>query len=419
MPAKERSLVSSRSYDIQLKIKDLDYTDNLDAVEIISSLSTGYQIIKLSLLVATKDVIIEDIFGKEPLKLKIRLLEQDKLPHEEIDMRLMYIKSDSKITQEDEMTTEKQSDRAPLVISTVCVKPFETLNTLVNKVYVDSTIRQMVEGLASEVGATLTYDSDGENTENIDQVCIPPTTFYKIIKEYNNANNDPFDGFIDQRFGLHEGVSAVFCQFDNKVYIKNLTAKMNKNQTFTVTQLATGTNNEKITEKVMDGKNFYVYDTIDSDYSGNAKFSVIAPNIKHIVKPKDMLFDTISQDLQSVCDKYSLVYKNNNMNINPSISRTKYMTEDTGYEKSENLFNARLGRSVSDASTISINLERNLKLLTLMNVGECVKFKPKTLEFTPLGGKYILWSSSINFVNTGDWESTARINLMRTNKKVF
>jgi hypothetical protein len=419
MPEPKRHFLQSRAYDLQLQIKDLDYTHDLTGVQIISSLSTAYQIIKLHLLVDPRDVIVEDIFGKTPIKLRIRLLVEDQQIHEDIKFELMYIKSDSQITEASESTDKIQQDRAPLVIQTVCRKPFKTMNSLVNKVYMNKKIREILEELTSDVGADLTYDSDGENKELVDQICIPPTTLYKIVKEYDGSNIDSFDGFLDQRYGLHEGVSSVFCQYDNKLYIKNLTAKMNKNQVFTIHQLAEQKDNTKTIEKSMDGKNFYVYDTIDSDYSGNAKFSVIAPTINHIVKPKDTLFSVINQKLQDVCSTYSLKHKNDNMNIDSEITRTKYYNEDTGYEKTENLFNARLGRSVSDTATLGINLERNFKILTLMNVGEVVKFKTGTLQYVPLTGKYILWSSLINFTKSGEWENTVRLNLMRTNKKIF
>jgi len=54
-----------------------------------------------------------------------------------------------------------------------------------------------------------------------------------------------------------------------------------------------------------------------------------------------------------------------------------------------------------------------------MNVGEAVKFVTNTIEYIDISGKYILWSSDLQFVNkTSSWETTARINLCRTNKKI-
>jgi len=40
------------------------------------------------------------------------------------------------------------------------------------------------------------------------------------------------------------------------------------------------------------------------------------------------------------------------------------------------------------------------------------------IEYIDFEGKYILWSSIVRFAKSGpSWESTATINLSRTNKK--
>ena len=236
-------------------------------------------------------------------------------------------------------------------------------------------------------------------------------------------DEDIFDGYLDQRFGLFSGTPGVFCQYDNKVYIKNLSEKMKMDQTFTVYQLAGGTSSklvEKIYDDALGGDVFYTYDMIDNNYAGNARFADLASSINHIVKPKNSLTALVSQDLKTVGQNYSLLYsqRNKNLFIDSAAERTKYYNEDTGYETESTLFDSRFGRSLSDLSTVSLNLERNLPVLNLIDVGECVKFKPYTVEYQDFEGKYILWSSVIRFEKQGpDWATTARINLTRTNKK--
>jgi len=199
---------------------------------------------------------------------------------------------------------------------------------------------------------------------------------------------------------------------------------LKKNQTFTIYQLAGGESKkdtDKIMEDALEGNVFYTYDTIVTDYAGNAKFAKLATSLNHIVKPSDSLFSIVSQELADVARTYSLNYQAKNLKaplyIDPLVNRTKYYNEDTGNNTEKILFNSRFGRTVSDLSTMSLNVERNLPVLNLINVGECVKFKPKTIEYQSLEGKYILWSSEIYFRRTGNWETTARINLIRTNKK--
>ena len=76
-----------------------------------------------------------------------------------------------------------------------------------------------------------------------------------------------------------------------------------------------------------------------------------------------------------------------------------------------------MSRRLADLSTLTIDLERNLPVLSLIEVGECVKFKPKTIEYADLEGKYILWSTDIWFRRDNNWQTTAQVKLIRTNKR--
>ena len=221
-----RVYTQTRTYDLQVVIKDLDYTADLVGVTITSSLATGYQVVNLVLMVDPNDIIIEDLFGQDPIKLSVTLLHEDSatqgkvIPGERTDFELMYLKSDFQMGEKDAYSEFTVKDRSILAISTVTRKPYHTLSTVVNDVFIGVTLRQIIESLVSNTEATVQYDSNGENTSIIDQVCIPPTTLYKIIKEYDRQSKNMFDGFLDQRFGLFNGTPGVFCQFNNKIFIK-------------------------------------------------------------------------------------------------------------------------------------------------------------------------------------------------------
>ena len=114
---------------------------------------------------------------------------------------------------------------------------------------------------------------------------------------------------------------------------------------------------------------------------------------------------------------YSIIYKNKTIDIDDAALRKRYFIQDTGDEKNETIFNSRISRRVADLSTLTIDLERNLPVLNLIQVGECVKFKPLTTEYADLEGKYILWSTDIWFRRENNWQTTAQVKLMRTNKR--
>lgn len=426
MPEKpsEVAYIPNQLYIIKVVIKDLDYTNDLLDVVFTSSLSTAYQVIDITLNLDPNDVIIEDIFGGEPIKMTITLNRESEFPGPSLDLELMYLKSNLQLSSKDQLSSQTQKDRTSFTVTTICRQPFKTMAGVVNDVFIGTDLNSVITSLASSVGATVVYDTNGQNTAAIDQVCVPPMTFYKAIKEYNKADPSIFDGYLDQRFGLFKGTPSVFCQWDNKVYIKNLTTKLGMDQTFTVYQLSAGAD-DKLTEKIYEdadntGKVFYTYDLVETSYAGNARFADVGTIINQIVRPKDSLTATLTIDLDTVAANYSLFYsqKQKNLYIDEAIRRTRYYNEDTGNESDPTQFYSRFGRSVSDMSSISLNLERNLPILNLINVGECVKFKPTTIEYQDFEGKYILWSSIIHFTKQGPmWASTAQINLNRTNKK--
>jgi hypothetical protein len=416
-----RTYVPTRTYDLKLVIDDLDYTGDLILVRFVSSLTTAYQSVDFVLEIDPNDIILQQLYGTSVIKLAITLLREDQFPGERIDLDLMFTKGKFQLNEKDSLTEGKQKDRGYYSVSTVVRESYKIMNTLVNDVFIGSNLNSIVNKLATMVGADkVEFDFDGQNTQVIDQVCIPPTTFYKIIKEYNSVAENPFDGFLDQRFGFFDGVPGIFCQYDKRVQIKNLTAKMQKNPAFIIYQISTDmslTEWDAMLKETANDNTFYTYSTVDTDYAGNAKFAKIGSTIKHIVKPKDTLSQTINQDLKDIAGKYGIIHMNKNIDVDPAALRTRYFIQDTGDETNETIFNSRISRRVADLSTLTIDIERNLPVLNLIKVGECVKFKPKTAEYADLEGKYILWSTDIWFRRKNNWETTAQVKLIRTNKR--
>ena len=406
----------SRGYDIQLFIKDKDYSSELVKVKIISSLLTAYQTITLDLFIDSNDVILDKLFGKDPIKLRISLLSdvaQGTL--EQIDMDLMYLTSTSNFAPKTQMSEGRgaQSERGILSIVTVCRKPYKTMTTMVTGIYFEKKVKDIFQDLVSKnTDAQLIYDDNKANGEQIDQVLIRPMTLYKCIE------------YLDNTFGLFDGASNLgFCTYDNKVQVYNLSERMNKDQTFTIYVLATDKKESDVFEKAQDGKNFYTYDSVDSSYNANTKVAFMAKDIKYVVNPKDTLYHVVEHKLDELSKTAGAVYQSRrdnqlDLNIDDNVTRSQINPDHIGYEKSTTWATARDARQLISLANISINIERNLRILNLMNVGEPVKVITKTLEYVDLSGKYILKSSDIDFSRRKDWETTVRLNLMRTNKTI-
>ena len=404
----ERVVVPTRGWDIQLIIKDKDYSADLYRVRIISSITLPYQTILFDIFIDQNDIILDKMYGQDKIKMQIRLLEQDQIPSDQIDFELMYITSDYPLTMKKPESEGHQKERVPMSFVAVPRDAFKSATTYLNRIFLQKTLKQCIETIVNEdVGASINYDTDGENTTVIDQIIIPPRTLMKTIR------------YLDETFGLFKGPTVQFIDKDNKLHILNLNKKFTKDQTFTVYQLALDSVDDEIIDKCTDGKNFYTYANLESTYSGNTKFSTLAKSQVHVVKPRDTLSYSIIHDMNTIISDYGLVYKNPKSYTDDLIdSRTRVYTKHTGYDYDDTFAISEITPSISNMSGLSIELEKNLPFFNLMKVGEIVKFNSSNLEITDLTGKYILRSSDIRFEKEGDWQATAKLNLIRTNKTI-
>jgi len=399
------------AYDIQLRIKDIDFTSDLNSIRIVSSLVTAYQIVTISIFYKTSSAILDDVLGKYPLKLTMKLRgnqESDPI-FESIDMELQYVESDLVIHQgKPQLDTDSIPDRTIVNITTIGRKAFTTMSQIVNDVYVGKTPKQIIQDLASKTQAEVIYDTDDENTEVIEQVVIPPTTFYSTIR------------YLDDNFGLFKGVSNLgFCQYNNKLYIQNLTSRMRKNQTFTISKLAVDdTNTADSVNANSNEKYFLVSGNLNSKYSGSSQFTASGKNINYIVHPFDKLYSIIPQKLDDLCSKYGANTKPPEISLDPNLNeREVYMIGHSGDNDSDVFANVRSSRQIIGLATIECGVAKSMYLLNLVKVGEPVKLKCGTETEVNLSGKYILKSSDIQLQRgTQNWEISCRIVLMRTNK---
>lgn len=410
---KSRYWSPSRTYEFELKIGKKDITPDLYKVTILTSVDVPYQTFILEVFIDTHEFTLEDIYGQTPLRLSIKLFgTSEKTPLEQIDFDLMFLTEDIPVEIQIQNPEKRQKDRSPVTITAVSRKPYMTMNTFVNGVFNGSTISSAISQLVSNAKTkpTLKFDTNGRNSEKIDQILVPPATLYKNLK------------YINRTFGIFEGMPSFFCLYDNTLYIKNLTRKMKESNLFTIYQLALDVNNDDIYEKSNDGKTFYTVNDILTDYKGNAAFASIGPKMRHRVKPSDQLFYDIDIDLDSFAKNYGLISKQNRIfydteAINPS-SRLAFYKDHTGYEKTSSFIRANYSRDIASLSEVNIVLQQSLKFLNLMNVGEAVQLNSRVDETSSMTGRYILRASELSFTKAKDWESSAALRLMRTNRTV-
>lgn len=410
-----KPLQQTRLFHIEATVKGKEITNDLRTVKIMSSLKTGYQIIYFTVEFDPTDVIMEDIWAGNPIKMKIQLIgtEQERIPSETLDLELQYLTSNSQApsTTQTTASTTQYKQRTLVGVYTVCRKPFKTMTTQINQKYENKTAREIIEDFVStKTNAELHYDSDQENQDKIPQMFMPPTTLYKMIVS------------LDNNYGLYENApsNCGFCQYDNKLYIQNLKAKMNKKQTFTIYHLAQADrNNPKIIRKCNDGKKFYTYGQLLNTYSGTKKITTMGSTVVYTSYPKDKLYKTIELKMSDLYKEVGLIdgdaqYKEDK---NVDNTRKRYVTSHSGNEDSETFAKSKLAREIMGLSQVQIALEKSLKCFNLLKVGEPVKIDTKSAEYKGLKGKYILYASDISFTRqSNEWIVSCIITCIRTNQ---
>ena len=399
--------VPDRTYEIQLKIGKRDLSMDLYEFSIISSVTLPYQTFFLELLLDSNDIILEEIYGQKHMNLTILLHATNTYPLDRIEFELMYLDSDFPMITKSQLS-EQQHDKVPVSITAVPKNAYKTMNYYINDVFHGKKIEEVITSLVEKTGAKLSYDSSGRNVDVINQILVPPSSLYNNLR------------YLNKTFGIFNGAPTFFCDYENRVHIKNMSHKMNTAQAFTIYELATGVTNEKIIEKSNDGKTFYTVNPMETTYKGNSVFAALAPKMIHLIKPLNKLTQQININTEQFTKSYGLISKSNEIFFDKSslINRVAIHKDHTGYESSETFLNGNLSLKISDITELIVNLQKSLKLLNLMNVGESVQVTSQHTNSTDMSGRYILKGSEISFHKIKDWETDCKLILMRTNRSL-
>jgi hypothetical protein len=198
----------------------------------------------------------------------------------------------------------------------------------------------------------------------------------------------------------------------------NLAAQLKKTEVMTLYQQATDSEeNDSLEQKTMDGDKFMVYKTIESNYSGNTKLGVLSKNMNFIIKPKDKLFKLIEKDLVKMCSDVGVIYENDQIEFDENLSdRTRFFIDHPGNDDDETFIDSFIGKEIANMTMIKVKLARNLKIEHFLELGSSVKLETKTAEYQGVGGRYVIFSTDMQFVRNKEWSVTGTLNLIRTNK---
>jgi hypothetical protein len=411
---KLRYWTPDQTYDFQVIIGDVDYTPDLQRVTIITAIDKPYQTVIFDLFQDPNELILERVYGQEPIKLRIRLLTQTGEVEETVEMELFYLSTNYPLMTKSSDPQQDDKVRDQISLVTIVRNAYQIMTSLTTGLFFGETVGGAISTILSNVkgNPTLKLETEGANSEVIDQIIVPPMAFTKAVK------------YLDQTFGVFDGPMAFFCLFDGTVYIKNMNKKPKNSHEFTINFLTTDVAETQIIEQPLDGKSYYTMFPVTTSYAANPIYGDLGGYQRHVVKPKDTLSHMIDITMNTFSQTYGFIDKNNKIYADKEATgfmeiagRTGIYTEHTGYEKTQHFINANMSRPIIELSMLYVTISsKNIAILNLMNVGESVKFSSKTSDYAQLTGKYILKNSTLSFNRLRDWEANADLQLVRTNR---
>jgi hypothetical protein len=404
-----KSWTPSTTYEFQLIIDNIDYSNDLQRLSIRSSVLTPYDNILFELLLDPIDILSNKIYGQSKIKLTIILKGEVQASDERINMDLMFLrtKTDYHMKKHSQTQLGEQQERSSIMIETIVRNAYFIMNSQVNSIYYGSTPEQIITHLVKQAGGKLEYDVNGKNSLVIDQFLIPPTTLYRAMN------------YLNRTYGVFNGILSTSCSYEGIVTIQNLSKKIQSDQAFTVYQLATDLDQTTILQS-NDPKQFYTGLPVQLINRGNAIISGISPYITYMTKPKDALTGKVVINTKNDALKYGITDKRLPILYDEqAIDETKrkaFHINQTGYGTSRAFALSDSMTSIQDVSMIVIKLNHNLPILNLIKTGSAVNFKPNITDYKPLGGMYILKSCELSWNRSPKmWDCAADLLLMRSN----
>lgn len=413
-------------YSITCEMGDYDFSANLMRVNILNGINNPYPTIMLTMIVDSKYMVRNDLFGIDDIELSIELMAEETTPTETLELTLMVVKQQIPLPIKGSDDLGNNEEQETLILTTVLKDPCLQMNKTINKIFDESkqaTAITMVEDIAKEFLPDMSIDikRGGENTERPYQFIVPPMSFISAIKYIDGSVPEIIEKY-GPGIGLYNGPMFVTNRLEeggtSKFCLWNLNKILDEQPVYIVHQLGLGTDSEVFEDAGRTSDKFYTYSEIKSVYRGNQDIIANGYEKKFLSKPIDSLCEWIDVSAEDVIKSNAV--STGDLLINENLrEEIKYHTiGEVGLEYSDSPYRARYSRKLSTSSEIEFHLDRNLALLHLSKVGVPIEIVPESLDYTELGGKYIASGSKISLTREVDsWVARVSIRAFRGNLK--
>jgi len=422
---------------ISMVIGEFEYEPDITNIQIATSLNSAYPVYIIKLNLRPIEVLQHKIFGQNRIVLSIKHIDYNNQPLEETyTVNLLYLSGDFDIPNSNQLLSNPESlqDLAPYTMRCVPETAFEFMTQNVNFIFRDSTICNIYSYIGNycrknmiNTNFSIEFDalSPYINKKPVPQIILPPT----IVK-------NQFDYLLNE-FGMFLTWGCIFASVSeskpNHIVINALDIGYQYEQgdvIFNLKQLANDVKSNKSRIETYGYDNFYIYTPINTKYIANTTVGNIGNDIQYIHKPIDKFArinddEVLMNDLSSISSKVPEFM--NMLEHQPFLSpilenRKRYVTnhichykneKDSEKPQDEPWLISSINRSIMNFSQLSCRLEKQIPIFRFTNIGKMVTFKSETAEYKPYNGKYILFSSVMNFNRSSVWEMTVDIKIIR------
>jgi len=427
----------STGYIISMIIGEYEYEPDITNIQIITSLNSAYPIYIIQLNLRPIEVLQHKIFGQNSIFLKIIHADHNKSQmDEEYNVKLLYLSGDFDIPNSNQLLSNMDSlqDLVPYTMRCIPETAFEFMTQNVNFIFRNSTIKNIYYYISNycksrmiNTNLSIEYDHSSPyiNNKPIPQIILPPT----IIKNH-------FDYLLNE-FGLYYTWGAIFASIseyktgDIIINALDIGYQYEKGTAiFTIKQLANDVKTDDISRIETYGyDNFYIYTPINTKYIANTTIGNIGNDIQYIHKPVDKFVrlddEILMNDLSSISASVpefmnmldhqpfiSPVLENRKKYVIDHICHYKNQTDPDEYQDRAWLI-SNINKNIMNFSQLECKLEKHLPIFRFTDIGKMVLFESETSEYKPYNGKYILFSSVMNFNRSKTWEMTVNVKLIR------
>lgn len=408
---------NTKIYDIDLIIGKgsarKNYSRSLYKIEWISSINHVFDVFLIGFQVDTTDLLEDQLFGQDDIRLNIRLTGYDDEITDEVGFDLTILKTNFVLTpREGDTDDQLASSYQPRETTLLCVnrrallfmysqthKLFENETGLTPLGCVENIIDEKIQGYSTKL-----VDNENSNTTQIFQLLVPPMSVVNSIK------------YINRKYPLYLGTRPYlyYRAEDDSVCLWDLRTRLINEPEYTLSVLTKGVSDtiEIIKSPGINQNRFFTYGEIPTVYQGNENITKVGFRNTFVLNPIDKLFDFLDVDAEDVLINNGLSDRNTEFFITSAMNNIErwnptIVTDDPQVPIQY------LTKQLSDMTEMVFQINAgNLPFKRLTRTGVSILLENLKESYQKYVGRYIVKKSLVT------WNRHTQTNFFQCNAEI-